>query len=306
MSIGWVAGSTRARLLLERRIGSGEAHRVAAAGDLERALAHLTGTAYEEATSAATLEAAQRAIASVFLLELRVLLGWLPRGGSELIRTLGAWFELVNVEDRLAYLRGAELMPAFELGALASAWPRASGAGSPAELRESLRASAWGDPGGDDGAAIHLGLRLAWARRIQAHVPEARDWVGGALALLAARALAVGSPSLTDARSAALRELGNEWRGAATLGELARTLPPRASWVLTDLGGVTELWELEAAWWRRVGHDAEGLARAAREGRAVVVGAVALLGLDAVRAAAALAAAAAPGAAAQEVADALL
>ena len=86
------------------------------------ALARLAGRASADAASPAppTLEDAQRAVASVLLLELRLLLGWLPRGCSELVRSLGAWFELVNVEDRLAYLRGGPLQPAFELGALAS------------------------------------------------------------------------------------------------------------------------------------------------------------------------------------------
>lgn len=306
MSAGWVAGSTRARLLLERRVGAGEARSVARARDLEDALARLAGTAYADAAAAPTLEDAQRAVASVLLLELRLLLGWLPRGCSELVRSLGAWFELVNVEDRLAYLRGGPLLPAFELGALASAWPRAAGAASRAELREGLRTSAWADPGGDDEATILLGLRLAWARRIQAQVPEARAWVGGALALTAARALVTGSRALRAARAAALRDLGDDWRDAETLGELRRSLPPRAGWVLAGAGDSLRPWELEAAWWRRVGGDAEVLARASREGRAVVVGAVALLALDATRVAAALAAAAAASEAAREVVDALL
>lgn len=307
MSAGWVAGSTRARLLLDRRIGAGEARSVARARDLEDALARLAGTAYAGAAAASpALEDAQRAVASVLLLELRLLLGWLPRGCSELVRSLGAWFELVNVEDRLAYLRGSPLLPAFELGALASAWPRAAGAASPAELREALRTSVWADPGGDDEATMLLGLRLAWARRIQAQVPEARAWVGGALALTAARGLAVGSRALREARSTALRDLGDDWRDAETLGELRRSLPPRAGWVLAGAGDTLQPWELEAAWWQRVGSDAEVLARAAREGRAVVVGAVALLALDATRVAAALAAAAAASEPAREVVDALL
>jgi hypothetical protein len=301
-----VAGSTRARLLLGRRTDSGTARSVAAAGSLEDGLARLAGTAYAEAAaSAATLETAQRAVASVLLLQFRLLLGWLPRSGAELMRSLGAWFELVNVEDRLAYLHGGGLRPAYELGALASAWPRAAGAESPAELRDALRTSAWADPGGDDVAAIHLGLRLAWARRVQAHVPDARAWVAGALALIAVRGLASGSRALRDARSPALRDLGEEWRYAETLEELARALPARAKWVLTDAANAAQPWRAETAWWSRVGQDAERLAYGARGGRAVVVGAAALLALDAVRTAAALAAAAGGGVA-TEVVDALI
>lgn len=306
MSAAWVAGSTRARLLLGRRIGPSTAGAVAAAGNLESAVARLAGTAYAEAASVRTLEDAQRAVASVLLLELRLVLGWLPRGGAEVVRSLASWFELVNVEDRLAYLRGGPLLPPFELGALASAWPVAAGAESPAEIREALRASAWADPGGDDEATIHLALRLAWARRVQAHVPEARPWVGGALALLAARDLAADGGSVRAAASFALRDLGDAWRQAATAEELARALPPRASWALAGAPDAAQTWFLETAWWRRVGADAEALVRTSREGRAVVVGAVALLALDAVRIAAALGAAATPGGAAREVVDALL
>ena len=306
MNVAWVAGSTRARLLLERRIGSSAARSLAAAEGLEDGAARLAGTAYAEAASAQTLEDAQRAVASVLLLELRLLLGWLPRSGAELMRSLGAWFELVNVEDRLAYLHGGPLLPAFELGALASAWPRAAVAATPAELRESLRASAWADPGSEDDAAIHLGLRLAWARRVQSRAPEARAWVAGALALLAARDVASSARSLRDARSPALRDLGDEWHQAETLEELARTLPARAKWVLEDVDDAAQPSEVEAAWWRRVERDAEGLAHGARGGRAVVVGAAALLAFDAFRTAAALAAAAAAGDPAREAVDALL
>lgn len=307
MTGGWVAGSTRARLLLGRRLDADTVQAVAAAGSLEDALVRLAGTAYARAAAATpTLEAAQRSVATVLLLELRLLLGWLPRSGIEIVRSLGAWFELVNIEDRLAYLRGGPLQPAFELGALASAWPRAAGAESPAELREALRASAWADPGGDDEATVHLGLRLAWARRVQAHVPEARAWAGGALAVLAARGAAAGSRSVRAATSFALRDLGDAWREAATPEELARTLRPRAAWALEGAGDAARPWRLETAWWHGVAADADWLVRTSREGRGVVVGAVALLALDAVRVAAALAAAATPGGSAQEVVDALL
>lgn len=306
MSAGWVAGSTRARLLLVRRVSTREVRSLARARGLDDALARLAGTAYAGAVASPTLEDAQRAVASVFLLELRLLLGWLPRGSVELLRSLGAWFELVNVEDRLAYLRGEPLLPAFELGALASAWPRAGGAASPAELRDALRASVWGDPGGEDEATIHLGLRLAWARRIQEHVPEARAWVGGALALAAARSVATGSRALSDAGSTALRDLGDGWRSAETLDELRRRLPPHAGWVLAGHGDTVPPGVLEAGWWQRVGSDAEALVRGSREGRSVVAGTAALLGLDATRVAAALAAAVVASEPAREVVDALI
>lgn len=302
MTPEWVAGTTRARLLLGRRAGVETARALAAADGLSAALAPLAATAYAPAAAERGLEAAQRAVAAVVLFELRLLLAWLPRAGRELVRALAGWFELVNIEDRLSYLRAGPLLPAFELGALASAWPRAAAAASVAELRDAVRASAWGDPGGDDPAAFHLGLRLAWAHRLQDRVPETRAWVGGALALLAARELAAGGHGQTWP----LRGLGERWRTASTLGELARAVPPHAGWVLEGSDATEGLWRLETAWWRRVGGDAEVLVHDARDARAILVGAAALLALDAVRVAAALAAAATRDEAALEVADALL
>jgi hypothetical protein len=300
----WVAGSTRARLLLDRRVPPDQVRAIAAADGLGQARERLDGTAYAAAAGASTLEAAQRAVAEIALFDLRLLLGWLPRPGWQLVRSLAAWFELVNIEDRLAYLRGAPLLPAFDLGALASAWPQAAGAASPAELRETLRASAWGDPGGADAQTVHLGLRVAWARRVNEHAPEARAWVAGALALLAARSLLEAGSSVRTATSPVFRELGDRWRDAETPEQLARVLPPRAVWALAGAAEPAELWRLEPAWWQRVARDAEMLVRE-RGGRPVVVGAVALLALDAFRVAAALAAAAAGDDAAREVVDAL-
>ena len=306
MTAPWVAGCTRALLLLARRLGTDEIRSIAAANGLSGAVAALGATAYAPAAVERDLEAAQRAVAAVVLFDLRLLLGWLPVAGRELVRTLGAWFELVNIEDRLSYLHGAPLSAVFELGAVASAWPRATAAGGSSELREALRASAWGDPGGDDPAAFHLGLRLAWARRLQDCVPETRAWVGGALALLAARDLLAGGHRVAELRTPVLRALGERWRSASTLTELARYVPPHAGWVLEGESASAEPWRLETAWWRRVGHDSEVFVRDARAPRAGVVGAAALLALDAVRVAAALAAAGVQGGAAGEVVDALL
>ena len=46
MSAGWVAGSVRARALARRRIGAGQARRIAACGSLGEALAMLAATPY--------------------------------------------------------------------------------------------------------------------------------------------------------------------------------------------------------------------------------------------------------------------
>ncbi len=273
MSAAWVAGSVRGRLLLGRRLGTEGARSLASCGSLEDALAELAGTAYAPAAAAGSaLETAQRAIAAVTLFELRMLAGWLPRSAVELVRALAAWFELANVEDRLDYLLGGDLRQPYDLGALAVAWPRVALAQSPAELRAALASSVWGDPRSEDPAEIHLALRIGWARRVLAVAPEAAAWADAAAGLLLAREAAAA----------------------------ARAPAPRA-----EMAG--DLWTAEAAWWHAVEREAEPLARGPREGRGVVVGAAALLGLDAVRVTAALAVAARGGTpAAREALDALL
>ena len=307
MSAGWVAGSTRARLLLDRRLGADQARSLAEAGSLSNAALALAGTRFGQvAGSASELEEAQRAVAASFLLELRLLAGWLPIGAGELVRSLGAWFELVNVEDRLAYLLGGELRTPLTVGALGSAWPRAAAAETPAELREALRASAWGDTRGERADTIHFALRLAWALRVYASAPETRAWVAGAVAILVARELFVSGRPVEPGPSPVLRDLGPAWSEKRTLAEFTEALPPRAAWPLAGLTDPRDLWRAEIGWWRRVARDAELLVRESREGRAVVVGSVALLALDAVQVSAALAVAARPSAAAAEAFGALL
>jgi hypothetical protein len=308
VSAGWVAGSVRARLLLRRRLGRDGARALAAQRTLEEAVAALGATPYARATEfGSDLEGAQRAVAAAALLEIRLLAGWLPRGAAELIRSLAAWFELANVEDRLAYLLGSEARQPFELGVLASAWPRVALAQTPAEVRAALGASAWGDPGSDDSGPLHLALRIAWARRALTHVPEARAWVAGALAILVAREAFVAGRSVAELRLPHLVELGPRWRQATTLDSLRLGLDPRAAWALAGVADAGDLWRAEPAWWLRVEADGEAFARGPREGRGVVVGAVALIGLDALRTTAALAVAArsrSPGS--TEALDALL
>jgi hypothetical protein len=292
MSAGWVGASVRARLLLGRRVGAERAAVVASRTSLEDALAELSGTAYGRAASLQPpLEAAQRAIASTLLLELRLLAGWLPRRAAEGLRALAAWFEIVNIEDRLAYALGDDVREPFELGVFSWAWPRAASVQTPEELSTVLRSSTWGDPRGTDARAVHLALRVAWGRKVIAIVPEARRWAAGALALLAARELFVAG----DVESLAGRripELGEAWAGAASISELRSRLGRQAGWTLDGIVEPEELWTAEAGWWRQVEADATRLAHGPREGRGVVIGAAALLAADAARVSAALAVAA--------------
>jgi hypothetical protein len=307
MSAAWVAGSVRARLLLERCAGVETVRQLASAESLAEAVVGLSGTTYAPVAKSpeTTLEEAQRVVAGCTALQLRVLAAWLPPEAKRLLRSLAAWFELVNIEDRLAYLAGGGLRPAFELGVLSSVWSAAASSQSADELRRFLQRSSWGDPGSADPQDIHLALRLAWARRVAAQAPEARTWAAGATAILIAGEMLIADRP-RDLVQAGEAGLGAASVGAETIADLRAQLPPQASWALAGIDVPTELWRAELAWWRTVGSEAETMTRSRLEGREVVIGVVALLGLDAVRVATALAVAAQGGSdIAREVLDGL-
>jgi hypothetical protein len=262
--------------------------RLAQAGSLGEAVAGLARTAYAPAASVTTLAEVQRSVTACTALHVRVLAAWLPRGAATSLRALAAWFELVNIEDRLGYLAGERLAAPFELGVLSSVWEAAASTQSAEELRRLLRSSSWGDPGSDDPQGVHLALRFAWARRVAAQAPEARAWAAGAAAILLAEEIFVAGRRV-DPVLARRAELGTTWPGAKTVAELRARLPRHAAWALAGIGAPTELWRAELAWWRTVGEQAELMVRSHREGREVVLGATALLGLDAVRLSTALA-----------------
>lgn len=304
MSAGWIAGSVRARLLLERRAGPERAQAVSRGASFGDALRLLAGTIYAPTVLGDSLEQAQRAVVAGAALQLRVLAAWLPPGGAVALRALAAWLELVNVEDRLAYLEGGELRQPFELGVLSTAWEAAGSAQSVEELRRALGGSTWGDPGSDDPPGIGLALRLAWARRVAAQVPEAQPWAAGAVAILVAEELLVG-----ESRTGAVLALHGQsapWAGARTVSDLRDRLPAPGTWALEGIEDPADLWRAELRWWRRVEGDAQRMVRGRLNSRDVVVGAVALYALDALRIATALAVAAQGGSSAsREVLDAL-
>ncbi|MET7380653.1 hypothetical protein ABZT08_17840 [Streptomyces sp. NPDC005526] len=102
MSAGWVAGAIRARALASRCAGLDGARELARTSGLDEALRLLAGTPYHpRVRAAASLPAAQRAVAATLLWHLRVLAGWLPRGGVTMLRPLAAGFEIANVAARL-------------------------------------------------------------------------------------------------------------------------------------------------------------------------------------------------------------
>jgi hypothetical protein len=297
VSAGWVAASVRARLLLRRRIGPERAAQLARSRSLREALAGLAPTAYgRDLQPDADLEEAQRAVAARTLLHLRLLSGWLPPGGAEFLRSLAAWYELANVEDRLAYLLGAELRPPFDLGGLASAWPAASRAMDVEELRDALAGSAWGDPGGTRPDELHLALRTSWANRVTETIPELAHLVDGGLALLLARELFVTGRPVELLLRRHVPQLGTAWEEASTFAELAPALPPRASWVLEGIREPEQLWRAELAWWARAETDGQELVHGSLEGPGVVTGVVLQLAVDTWLTTSALAAASTGGA----------
>lgn len=296
MSAGWVAGTVRARLLLRRRLGEERAREVAHSPSLRDAIALLAASGYgPEAQANRELAHAQRAVAATLLLQLRVLAAWLPPAGAASLRALAGWFELLNIQDRLAYQLGAPLRKPFELGGLSTAWSRLSATQSPTELRRALASSAWGDPGDESPERVHLSLRLAWAERLLAAAPELSELVSGGLALLTARELFAAGRPLELLATRPVPTLGASWTQARTFDELAAQLPDRASWPLADVDHAEDLWLGELGWWRRAEDVGHALLRSGGEGSAPVLGAVLLLAVDAWRAGAALEIAAANG-----------
>jgi hypothetical protein len=271
---------------------------------LKAALGQLVTTPYREVGSASSLQEAQHEVAAELLWNLRVLAGWLPTAGAELLRVVAGWFEIANVQDRLAYFAGDLHRPPFRLGGLATAWPRLALTTGPEQLRAVLSSSAWGDPGTSEAAGLVEALRVEWARRLLAAVPEARGWVRAAAALKVARDADARRPNIFLAPFARLAGLAPGWEGASSAEEVAALLPPALAWVLEGLDAPGQVWQAEARWWARVEAEAARLASRRRRGPATVVGVAGLLAADAWRVRAALVAAA-RGGGAPEVFDAV-
>ncbi|MGI5133251.1 MULTISPECIES: hypothetical protein [unclassified Streptomyces] len=276
---------------------------MASAGSLEVALHHLAETPYGKyARTAVGLPEAQRAVSATLLWHLRVLAGWLPPGGARLLRPLAAGFEVANVASRLSSQEGPGTAPGasqwqpYRLGALETAWRALEHAATPAELRTVLAASPWGDPGGDTPWALVTGMRIAAARLTAAAVPSARRWARARAALLTARELFVHQRRLSEPmRRNAAELLGSRAVDAPSFPDFRDRLPSAARWVLEDVGKPGELWRAEASWWRVIGQDGFGMLREGRYGPEGVVGAVAVLSVDAWRVRAALESAARGG-----------
>jgi hypothetical protein len=293
---GWTAGVTRGRLLLSRAIGAEHARTVGGGRSLSDAVSALAGSAYGERVGPEDdLAAAQRGVAETLLWHLRILAGWLPPAGAGLVRCLAAWFELQNIDARLAALAGDGREPSpFELGGLGTAWPMVEAARSIEEVADAVAGSAWGRMAGAAPAELTIGLRVEWARRVHGAAPEAAGWVAGAGALLMARELLVGGGRARMARLPQLPGVGEQALGAGSLPVLRAALSREAAWALAGVGDPSELWRAELAWWGQVERDAPALLRTWSD-ESVVLAVVALLAADAQRTARALAAAAQGG-----------
>ena len=287
MGAGWVAGSVRAASLARHRLGPDGARELAAAGSVGAARARLNDSPYAQAIAGeGSVRGLQRAIWNSVLWDLRVLAGWLPPPGVAIARAFAAFFEVQNFEDLLAHPGGERVSP-FELGGLAIAWPHAQEATSASGVREQLRRSAWRDPGTSDPSGMLLGLRLEWARLLS-RIEPAAAWGTGAAALVVAGGLADGEQPVDPDVLHRVFAFGPEARNATTVPALFTALPESARWALEGIEHSSELWRAEAGWWRRVEHDGERLLRAARPGRAVVVGGLSVRMADAWRTAAAV------------------
>ena len=282
MSVGWVAATVRGRALLRGLLGPSGAREIAAQPTWDDARGHLSTTGYGTRLAAdADRDAARRTATEATLWQLRVLAGWLPPGGTPLARLAAAPVEIANLEAHLARLTGLAAAPPIPLGSLGVAWPRAAEATSPAQLRELLTRSVWGDPGGVDGPALALGLKVAWAHRVARAAPLTAPWAAGAVAVLVAREQLAFGRSVNEVTARQVDQLlGRGWREPGSVTELTRHLPDRARWPLTGLEAPTDLWRAEVAVVGRVLGEAQPAATAARYGRDSVTAVLALLLVD--------------------------
>ncbi len=315
MSSAWVAASVRARALAHRRLGAAGVRELARCGSVELAVAMLQDSSYDRgladwgrdgrhrSAGDEGLAAAQHAVAGSVLWHLRVLGGWVPRGGTAGLRALAGPFEVANVEEHLRRLKGQSTEPAFVLSSFASAWPRVAVTTSVASVQDVLNASVWGSVGTGE-RSIRLCVRLRAAARIARQVPAARAWAAGAAALVAAREQCVaGRPLPPSAAEAAAPLLGRDAIDVQDVDALRAALPAEAAWALGQGGRDWAPWLAEARWWARVERDGFALLRGSTFTSDATLGALAVLAVDAwrVRAALEVAARGAPPAALEQL-----
>jgi hypothetical protein len=282
MSTAWVAASVRARALARRRLGAAGVRRLLASGSTDEALGLLAETTYgHDVRAADSLAQAQHAAAAGLLWNLRVLGGWVPRSGVPALRALAAAFEIANTDEHLRLLNGQSAAEPFRLGSFGTAWTRIVQTTTTNHLREVLSTSAWGDPGGEGTRTIRLSMRMSWAARVSRVLPLATPWAAGAAALLVCRERVVADRALPEAVvQAAEPLLGVAWAQQRAPAALVASLPVEARWAVQTVTAPQDAWRAEAAWWRRVEHDAFALLRGSSFDLSPTIGALALLAVD--------------------------
>ncbi|ADD43121.1 hypothetical protein Snas_3457 [Stackebrandtia nassauensis DSM 44728] len=289
MRAGWVAGGIRARALLNRRLGVAGARELASSASARAAISTLAQGPYGHSVySGQSLADAEHGVVEALLWQLRVLAGWQPRQGAEIVRVLAAGLEMANVVELARELSALKTGRYFDLGRLSTAWPRLREAASTTELAELLATTPWRDPEGITPAAIASSLGLEWARRVMTVVPEAAGWAAGGAALLTARLLFLDGRPVEDSTRRRMRTLLGDGVAAGDWDGFTQGLRHNARWPLAGVGDPGQLWRAENAWWVRMEREARALLSTPKAGRAVVVGCVGMLAADARRVRAAL------------------
>ena len=297
MSARWTAGVVRARAIARRRAGAAVARDCAAAVGLREALGMLTGTTYgRRLHQDMDLHAAEHAIETTLLWNLRVLAGWQPRAGAELLRVAVCGYEAADIVGRLRELGGAEPATPFELGALATVWPRVRRSTTAASVRSALAASPWGDPRAEDPATVAFYLRMSGALRLAALGPEPARWAAGDAAVALGRERYLAQRPIGEAAlKTATRLLGSTASRAPSWEEYVRRLPHDAQWAVQGVSSPEALWRAEASCLQRKEADSRELLRGGGlDGRPVLAAAM-LLSVDAWRVCAGLESAARTG-----------
>lgn len=289
MTAAWIASDVRASAMSHRVIGRPATRVLAANRSLPAALTSLLNSPYgHEIRADQSLESAQHAIAATTLWNIRVLAGWVPAAGIPMMRMLVGWFEIANIESQLRSDFETPPHPYFRLGGLSVGWARLDGAANVGELCDRLATTAWGTPDDETAHTIGLTLRATLLQNAAATLPDGRDLITSAAAVLLARERARGYPLPARAARALATLLGGPALAAASLEDLLSALPAATHWAFDGVATDHDLWRAESRWWSRVESDGFAHLRSARFGPTPVIGAIAVMAADAWRVRAAL------------------
>jgi hypothetical protein len=282
VTAGWVAATMRGQALLRGAAGIAGARAIASTASWDPARELLARTIAGRSLAAdADRAGARDATVSATVWQLRVLAGWLPPTSTGLVRLAAGPIEIGNVERHIEMLDGGPRRTTVALGSLATAWPRVAASTSTDAVREALRRSVWGDPGGTDRVTVGVGLRVAWLRRVQRVAPAAASWATGAMAVVTARErFAFGREIAAVTGHEIDRTLGRQWRAADSLGAMFDRLPPSSRWPLVGVDRPEDLWRSERAVLQRVTTEAGARAASGGRDRATLVAILALLLVD--------------------------